>query len=195
MLKLQNREKHAFDASTRQNGQIVIYGQPGHAEVTGLAGQTLNRAIIVMTEQDLDQIDFSRPVTLFSQTTKSTAGFYHMKSVMEARIQAAGGSLEAFDANDSICRQVSNREPALAKFATQHDVVVFVSGRKSSNGKALFSVVNKTNPRSYFVENEEEMQDEWFHGAESVGICGATSTPMWLMQRVKDRIEEVAEHV
>ncbi|MDU0370510.1 4-hydroxy-3-methylbut-2-enyl diphosphate reductase [Hymenobacter endophyticus] len=195
VLKLQNRVKHAFDASTRQNGQIVIYGQPGHAEVTGLAGQTLNKAIIVMTEQDLDQIDFSRPVTLFSQTTKSTAGFYHMKSVIEERIQAAGGSLEAFDANDSICRQVSNREPALANFATQHDVVVFVSGRKSSNGKALFSVVNKTNPRSYFVENEGEMQDEWFHGAESVGICGATSTPMWLMQRVKDRIEEVAEHV
>ncbi|MET4107930.1 4-hydroxy-3-methylbut-2-enyl diphosphate reductase [Hymenobacter sp. UYP22] len=195
VLKLQNRVKHAFDASTRQNGQIVIYGQPGHAEVTGLAGQTLNKAIIVMTEQDLDQIDFSRPVTLFSQTTKSTAGFYHMKSVIEERIQAAGGSLEAFDANDSICRQVSNREPALAKFATQHDVVVFVSGRKSSNGKALFSVVNNTNPRSYFVENEGEMQDEWFHGAESVGICGATSTPMWLMQRVKDRIEEVTEHV
>jgi 4-hydroxy-3-methylbut-2-en-1-yl diphosphate reductase len=192
VLKLQNRVKHAFDASTRQNGQIVIYGQPGHAEVTGLTGQTLNQAIIVMTEQDLDQVDFSRPVTLFSQTTKSTAGFYHMKAVIEDRIRAAGGSLEEFDANDSICRQVSNREPALAKFATQHDVIIFVSGRKSSNGKALFSVVNKTNPRSYFVENEEELQDEWFHGAESVGICGATSTPMWLMQRVKDRIEEVA---
>ncbi|AHJ96249.1 4-hydroxy-3-methylbut-2-enyl diphosphate reductase [Hymenobacter swuensis] len=195
VLKLQNRVKHAFDTSTRQNGQIVIYGQPGHAEVTGLAGQTLNQAIIVMTEQDLDQVDFSRPVTLFSQTTKSTAGFYHMKAVIEDRIRAAGGSLESFDANDSICRQVSNREPALARFAEQHDVVIFVSGRKSSNGKALFSVVNKTNPRSYFVENEEEMQDEWFHGADSVGICGATSTPMWLMQRVKDRIEEVAEHV
>jgi 4-hydroxy-3-methylbut-2-en-1-yl diphosphate reductase len=192
VLKLQNRVKHAFDASTRQNGQIVLYGQPGHAEVTGLAGQTLNQAIIVMTEQDLDQVDFSRPVTLFSQTTKSTAGFYHMKQVIEDRIRAAGGSLEAFDANDSICRQVSNREPALAKFAVQHDVIIFVSGRKSSNGKALFSVVNKNNPRSYFVENEEELQDEWFHEAESVGICGATSTPMWLMQRVKDRIEEVA---
>jgi len=195
VLKLQNRVKHAFDASTRQNGQIVLYGQPGHAEVTGLAGQTLNQAIIVMTEQDLDQIDFSRPVTLFSQTTKSTAGFYHMKAVIEDRIRAAGGSLESFDANDSICRQVSNREPALAKFAVQHDVIIFVSGRKSSNGKALFSVVNKTNPRSYFVENEEEMQAEWFHGVGSVGICGATSTPMWLMQRVKDRIEEVTEHV
>ncbi|UOQ79156.1 4-hydroxy-3-methylbut-2-enyl diphosphate reductase [Hymenobacter sp. 5516J-16] len=194
VLKLQNRVKHAFDATTRQNGQVVIYGQPGHAEVIGLTGQTRNEAIIVMTEQDLDQVDFSRPVTLFSQTTKSTAGFYHMKEVIERRISAAGGSLEAFDANDSICRQVSNREPALAKFAVQHDVIIFVSGRKSSNGKALFSVVNKTNPRSYFVENEQELDEEWFHGAESVGICGATSTPMWLMQRVKDRIEEVAAH-
>ncbi|GAB3305541.1 4-hydroxy-3-methylbut-2-enyl diphosphate reductase [Hymenobacter tenuis] len=195
VLKLQNRVKHAFDATTRQNGQVVIYGQPGHAEVIGLTGQTRNQAIIVMTEQDLDQVDFSRPVTLFSQTTKSTAGFYHMKEVIEERIKLAGGSLEAFDANDSICRQVSNREPALTKFAQQHDVVVFVSGRKSSNGKALFSVVNKFNPRSYFVENEQELQEEWFEGAESVGICGATSTPMWLMQRVKDRIEDVAEPV
>lgn len=195
VLKLQNRVKHAFDTSQRQNGQIVIYGQPGHAEVAGLTGQTGNRALIVMTEADLDQIDFARPVTLFSQTTKSTAGFYHMKAVMEKRIQAAGGTLDSFDANDSICRQVSNREPALARFATEHDVVVFVSGRKSSNGKALFSVVNKTNPRSYFVENEQEIDEEWFHGAESVGICGATSTPMWLMQRVKDRIEQVPETV
>ena len=195
VLKLQNRVKHAFDASLRQDGQIVIYGQPGHAEVAGLTGQTGNRAIIVMTEADLDQVDFTRPVTLFSQTTKSTAGFYHMKAVIEDRIRAAGGSLEAFDANDSICRQVSNREPALARFAEQHDVIIFVSGRKSSNGKALFSVVNKTNPRSYFVENEQELDDEWFQGAASVGICGATSTPMWLMQRVKDRIEPVAKQV
>jgi len=191
VLKLQNRVKHAFDASQRQNGQIVIYGQPGHAEVAGLTGQTGNRAIIVMAEADLDQVDFSRPVTLFSQTTKSTAGFYHMKQVIEERITAAGGELASFDANDSICRQVSNREPALAKFAVLHDVIIFVSGRKSSNGKALFSVVNKTNPRSYFIENEEELLEEWFEGAHSVGICGATSTPMWLMQRVADRIEQV----
>ncbi|SHJ13708.1 4-hydroxy-3-methylbut-2-enyl diphosphate reductase [Hymenobacter daecheongensis DSM 21074] len=191
VLKLQNRVKHAFDASQRQNGQIVIYGQPGHAEVAGLTGQTGNRAIIVMTEADLDQIDFSRPVTLFSQTTKSTAGFYHMKQVIEERIAAAGGELASFDANDSICRQVSNREPALAKFAVLHDVIIFVSGRKSSNGKALFTVVNQHNSRSYFIENEEELQDEWFENAASVGICGATSTPMWLMQRVADRIEQV----
>ncbi|TGE25780.1 4-hydroxy-3-methylbut-2-enyl diphosphate reductase [Hymenobacter aquaticus] len=193
VLKLQNRVKHAFDSTTRQNGQVVIYGQPGHAEVTGLNGQTGNQSIIVMSEADLDQIDFARPVTLFSQTTKSTAGFYHMKALIEQRIAAAGGSLESFDANDSICRQVSNREPALRKFAVDYDVVLFVSGRKSSNGKALFSVVNQTNPRSYFIENEQELDEAWLQGAATVGICGATSTPMWLMQRVADRVNEVAE--
>ena len=191
VLKLQNRVKHAFDLSQRQDGQIVIYGQPGHAEVAGLTGQTGNRAIIVMTEADLDQIDFARPVTLFSQTTKSTAGFYKMKALMEARIAAAGGDLQSFDANDSICRQVSNREPALAKFATEHDVVLFVSGRKSSNGKALFSVVNAVNPRSYFIENADEVQPEWLAVTETVGICGATSTPLWLMQQVAERVEGV----
>ncbi|UOQ54960.1 4-hydroxy-3-methylbut-2-enyl diphosphate reductase [Hymenobacter cellulosivorans] len=193
VLKLQNRVKHAFDSTTRQNGQVVIYGQPGHAEVTGLNGQTGNQSIIVMTEADLDQIDFARPVTLFSQTTKSTAGFYHMKELIEQRIAAAGGSLESFDANDSICRQVSNREPALRKFAVDYDVVLFVSGRKSSNGKALFSVVNQTNPRSYFIENEQELDEAWLQGAHNVGICGATSTPMWLMQRVADRVTQIAE--
>ena len=193
VLKLQNRVKHAFDLSQRQQGQIVIYGQPGHAEVAGLTGQTGNRAIIVMNEADLDQVDFSRPVTLFSQTTKSTAGFYRMKALIEARIAAAGGELASFDANDSICRQVSNREPALARFATEHDVILFVSGRKSSNGKALFSVVNAVNPRSYFIENETELQDEWFVGAQSVGICGATSTPLWLMERVAASVAPVGE--
>ena len=193
VLKLQNRVKHAFDLSQRQDGQIVIYGQPGHAEVAGLTGQTGNRAIIVMNEADLDQIDFARPVTLFSQTTKSTAGFYKMKALMEARIQAAGGTLDSFDANDSICRQVSNREPALAKFATEYDVVLFVSGRKSSNGKALFSVVNAINPRSYFIENETEVAEEWLAGAHTVGICGATSTPLWLMKQVAERVEGVGE--
>ncbi len=191
VLKLQNRVKHAFDISQRQDGQIVIYGQPGHAEVAGLAGQTGNRAIVVMTEADLDQIDFSRPVTLFSQTTKSTAGFYRMKALMEARIQAAGGELDSFDANDSICRQVSNREPQLATFAAQQDVVVFVSGRKSSNGKALFSVVHGVNPRSYFIENEGELEEEWFADAASVGICGATSTPLWLMRQVAASVEGI----
>ncbi|QCR23547.1 4-hydroxy-3-methylbut-2-enyl diphosphate reductase [Pontibacter sp. SGAir0037] len=190
VLKLQNRVKHAYDSNKKDNGQIVIYGQVGHAEVIGLVGQTGDEAIIVTTEEDLDKIDFSRPVTLFSQTTKSTKGFYHIKSLIEERLKEAnqGGVVPEFDANDSICRQVSNREPQLAKFSVEHDVIIFVSGKKSSNGKALFSVCKQHNPNSFFVENEEELEEEWFAQAASVGICGATSTPMWLMQQVAARI-------
>ena len=190
VLKLQNRVKHAYDSGKSQNAQIVIYGQTGHAEVIGITGQTGDEAIIVTTEEDLDKIDFSRPVTLFSQTTKSTKGFYHIKALIEERLKQASqdSTTPAFDANDSICRQVSNREPQLARFSTEHDVIVFVSGKKSSNGKALYSVCKQHNPNSYFVENEEELEKEWFATAASVGICGATSTPMWLMQQVADAI-------
>jgi 4-hydroxy-3-methylbut-2-en-1-yl diphosphate reductase len=190
VLKLQNRVKHAFDSGKSENGQIVIYGQVGHAEVAGLAGQTGDEAIIITTEVDLDKIDFKRPVTLFSQTTKSTKGFYHIKELIEERIKQANqdSTLPNFNANDSICRQVSNREPQLAKFSTEHDIIVFVSGKKSSNGKALYSVCKQFNAKSYFIENEEELLDEWFLEAESVGICGATSTPMWLMERVSNHI-------
>jgi 4-hydroxy-3-methylbut-2-enyl diphosphate reductase len=186
VLKLQNRVKHAFDSGKAGDAQVVIYGQVGHAEVIGLTGQTGDEAIIVTTEADLDKIDFTRPVTLFSQTTKSTKGFYHIKALIEERLQQANqdSTQPAFNANDSICRQVSNREPQLARFATEHDVIVFVSGKKSSNGKALYSVCKQHNPNSYFVENEEELQPEWFAGVGSVGICGATSTPMWLMEQV-----------
>jgi 4-hydroxy-3-methylbut-2-en-1-yl diphosphate reductase len=190
VLKLQNRVKHAFDADKSKDGQIVIYGQVGHAEVIGLAGQTGDEAIIVTTEEDLDKIDFSRPVTLFSQTTKSTKGFYHIKSLIEERLQQANQDSTALNANDSICRQVSNREPQLTRFSVEHDVIIFVSGKKSSNGKALYSVCKQHNPNSYFVENEEELEKEWFANAESVGICGATSTPMWLMQQVADSIKK-----
>lgn len=188
VLKLQNRVKHAFDTSKNRGGQIVIYGQQGHAEVIGIAGQTQNEAIIVSSEADLIKIDFTKPVTLFSQTTKSTKGFYHIKTTIEQQIAQAGGSLENFDANDSICRQVSNREPQLTKFAAEHDLIIFVSGKKSSNGKALFAVCQATNPRSYFVENADELDSDWFNQVQSVGICGATSTPMWLMQQVADKI-------
>lgn len=193
VLKLQNRVKHAYDGGKAENGQIVIYGQVGHAEVIGLAGQTGDEAIIVTTEEDLDKIDFTRPVTLFSQTTKSTKGFYHIKALIEERLKQANqdSTQPKFDANDSICRQVSNREPQLAKFSTEHDVIVFVSGKKSSNGKALYSVCKQHNPNSYFVENEEELEDGWFANATSVGICGATSTPMWLMEQVANSIAAI----
>jgi 4-hydroxy-3-methylbut-2-en-1-yl diphosphate reductase len=195
VLKLQNRVKHAYDDVINQNGQIIIYGQQGHAEVIGIAGQTRDQAIIVTTEADLDKIDFTRPVTLFSQTTKSTKGFYKIKSLIEERIVQAKGPLTDFDANDSICRQVSNREPQLTRFAAEHDVIVFVSGKKSSNGKALYSVCQQVNPHSYFVENEEELDPEWFRNSQSVGICGATSTPMWLMQQVAEGIKALEQPV
>ncbi|MDP4679645.1 MAG: 4-hydroxy-3-methylbut-2-enyl diphosphate reductase [Cyclobacteriaceae bacterium] len=191
VLKLQNRVKNSYDQMESMNGQIVIYGKPGHAEVIGLTGQTKENAIIVMEDEDLDQIDFSRPVTLYSQTTKSTQGFYRIKSMIEERITQSKGRLEVLDfkANDSICRQVSNREPSMEKFSVKHDVVLFVSGKKSSNGKALYGVCKKQNERSYFIENELEIDLSWITQNDSVGICGATSTPMWLMEQVEQYIK------
>ncbi|MFQ3575634.1 MAG: 4-hydroxy-3-methylbut-2-enyl diphosphate reductase [Cytophagales bacterium] len=190
VLKLQNRVKNSFDQVQKKNGQLLIYGQQGHAEVIGLLGQTNNEAVVVTTEEDLEKIDFSIPTTLYSQTTKSTQGFYKMKALIEEKMKKSNADFneELFDANDSICRQVSNREPQLEKFSQQHDVIVFVSGKKSSNGKALYGVCKNFNPNSYFVENEEELKAEWFENISSVGIAGATSTPVWLMEKVKERI-------
>ncbi len=195
VLKLQNRIKNSYDKMEAEEGQIVIYGKKGHAEVAGLTGQTNGNAIIVMEDDDLNQIDFSRPVTLFSQTTKSTAGFYRIKNIIEERINLAKlhapADLEQniFSANDSICRQVSNREPRLTKFSQEYDIILFVSGKKSSNGKALYQVCKQNNENSYFIENEDDIQADWLINAESVGICGATSTPMWLMDNIKTFIE------
>ena len=198
VLKLQNRIKNSFDKTEKNNGQIVIYGKKGHAEVVGLSGQTNEKAIIVMNEQDLDKVDFSKPITFYSQTTKSTEGFYKMKSLIEERIAnnfieisaknieiSKEDVLKDFDANDSICRQVSNREPQLKHFSKENDVILFVSGKKSSNGIALFDVCKKINERSYFIENEEDIKKEWFSENDTIGICGATSTPNWLMEKVK----------
>ncbi|MEQ8338062.1 MAG: 4-hydroxy-3-methylbut-2-enyl diphosphate reductase [Cyclobacteriaceae bacterium] len=191
VLKLQNRVKHAYDKAKRVNGQVVIYGKEGHAEVVGLTGQTDNDAIVIMTDEDLDKIDYSRPVILFSQTTKSTQGFYHMKDQIEKRILKEKGELtmEQFDANDSICRQVSNREPKMREFASKYDVVLFVAGKKSSNGRALFNVCLENNPRSYFIENQDEVDFSWLEPEDKIGICGATSTPHWLMKQVAEYID------
>jgi 4-hydroxy-3-methylbut-2-enyl diphosphate reductase len=197
VLKLQNRVKNAFDKMERENGQIVIYGKKGHAEVIGLTGQTLEKAIVVTDDSDLDNLDYNRPITLFSQTTKSTKGFYALSEKIEGRIKDAKGELTEidFNSNDSICRQVSNREPQLQRFAQENDVILFVSGKKSSNGKALYQVCLSENPRSYFIENEEEIEADWFQNAERVGICGATSTPMWLMEQVKTFVSGISERI
>jgi len=190
VLKLQNRVRTSFEDIRKKNGQVVIYGETGHAEVNGLVGQTGGEAIILTGEQDIEKIDFKRPVYLFSQTTKSTEGFEHIREVIEERVKSVKGVIESQDfiANDTICRQVSNREPQLEKFSTLHDVIVFVSGKKSSNGKALYGVCKAVNPNTYFVSEPSEIQYDWIKNATSVGICGATSTPMWLM-------EDVAAHL
>ncbi len=195
VLKLQNRIRNSYEMARQKGGQIVIYGKEGHAEVIGLSGQTHDEAIIVMEEKDLAQIDFNKPVILYSQTTKSTKGFYHMKELIEERVKAAKGTLleEDFNANDSICRQVSNREPQMEQFSQSHDVILFVAGRKSSNGKALHQVCLQYNPRSYFIESEKEINLDWFKPGDTVGICGATSTPRWLMEQVRDALLEEQE--
>ena len=197
VLKLQHRVKNAFDKMERENGQIVIYGKKGHAEVIGLTGQTLEKAIVVMEDADLEKIDYSRPVTLFSQTTKSTKGFYALSEKIEEKIKSTKGELTEidFNSNDSICRQVSNREPQLKRFSQENEVILFVSGKKSSNGMALYQVCLSENPRSYFIESEEEIELAWFQNAERVGICGATSTPMWLMEQVKAYVDGIEEHI
>ncbi|NNM16083.1 MAG: 4-hydroxy-3-methylbut-2-enyl diphosphate reductase, partial [Bacteroidia bacterium] len=193
VLKLQNRVRTAFNTiedEEEHDGQIVIYGQQGHAEVNGLVGQTRGNAIVVRTEDDLDKVDFNKPVHLYSQTTKSTKGFEQMKEWITNRIIKQQGSLEDKDFvyNDTLCRQVSNREPQMRVFAKEHDVILFVAGKKSSNGKALHAVCESVNPQSYFISSEDEIDANWLQNAKSVGICGATSTPMWLMEQVADYI-------
>lgn len=191
VLKLQNRVKGAYDKMVEEKGQVVIYGKPGHAETVGLTGQTKDEAIVITAEEDLDKLDFSKPITLFSQTTKSTKGFYNIKSAIEERKKLYSNPEEGFKANDSICRQVSNREPQLMKFSQANDVIIFVSGKKSSNGKALYSVCKSENERSYFIENTDDITDEWFNSSDNVGICGATSTPLWLMEEVSKYISSL----
>lgn len=183
VLQLQKRIKKVYD---QQPGvQIVIYGKKGHAEVNGLVGQTMGTAIVIESEQDLDKVDFSRPVRLFSQTTMPVDTFRQLADTMCSRMQ----SREDFEYRDTICRQVANRIPHLREFARQHDVVLFVSGKKSSNGKALFGVCHEENPRSYFVSHPEEVTVEMLSGAETVGICGATSTPKWQMEAVLEKLK------
>jgi len=189
VLKLQNRVRNAHKKVKKEEGQTVIYGKQGHAEVVGLTGQTSNEAIVVMNDEDLNQVDFSKPITLFSQTTKSTKGFGELVGKIKSKIAETAPEMEGeFNINDSICRQVSNRDPHLEIFAQNHDVIIFVSGKKSSNGKALYQVCKANNARSYFIENETELDLAWFSPDDKVGICGATSTPTWLMEQVKKQL-------
>lgn len=180
VAKLQERVRRAWEEMRAVGGQVVILGKPGHAEVVGLTGQTNEEAVVVESLDDLSRIDFSRPVCLLSQTTQSLSLFNAMRDEILRR--AADPS--AVTVHDTICRQVSNRNPHLREFASRFDAVVFVSGSKSSNGKALYGVCREANARSYKVEDASELRAEWFAGVETVGVCGATSTPKWLMEKV-----------
>ncbi|MGE6218877.1 4-hydroxy-3-methylbut-2-enyl diphosphate reductase [Nubsella zeaxanthinifaciens] len=180
VLKLQNRIKNSHD----DGEQILIFGKHGHAEVIGLQGQTDGKAKVFMDIAELDNAELPNKFTLYSQTTKSVDKFYQIKEELLNR----GYEVKA---NDTICRQVSNRYEELEKFVSDFDRIVFVSGKKSSNGKVLYDVCKKYNDNSYFISNIEELDQSWFQPNDKVGICGATSTPMWLMEQVKAQLERL----
>ena len=184
VLHLQKRIKADYDADTERKKQIVIYGKNGHAEVVGLVGQTDGTAIVIETLEDARKLDFSKDIQLYSQTTKSLEGFREIVSYISTHMHEGA----VFNSFDTICRQVANRMPRIREFAEQHDVILFVSGKKSSNGKVLFSECLAVNPRSYMIDSVDEIDFTWFDGALSVGICGATSTPKWLMEDCKNAI-------
>lgn len=179
VLKLQNRIKNSHN----KKEQIYIYGKHGHAEVIGLLGQTNGEAIVFQSLEELDIEKMPKSITLYSQTTKSTDNFYKIKQ----KLEESGISVNA---NDTICRQVSNRDKELRTFAQKFDVIIFVAGTKSSNGKVLYQVCKNVNPQTYFISNVDEIDFSWFAEGNSIGICGATSTPMWLMQDVRNAILE-----
>lgn len=184
---LQKKVKRAYKAVEEQGGTLVILGKRGHAEVVGLTGQVDNKAVVIENEADLSQIDFSRPVYFLSQTTQSIELFNHLCEVMRTRIL----DLKMLTVDDTICRRVSSREAHLKEFAGKFDVIIFVCGRKSSNGKVLYNICKSVNERSYNIEDCEELDPSWFSGMQSVGVCGATSTPEWLMRKVAEDIKNL----
>ena len=184
---LQRRVKRAYEQMQLCGGTVVILGKRGHAEVVGLTGQVAEDAVVVECEADLEQIDFTHPIYFLSQTTQSVTLFNRICTLMKQRL--ASESMLTVD--DTICRRVSSREEHLRTFARSVDVVGFVCGRKSSNGKVLFEMCREENSRSYNIEEAAEIDRAWFDGAESVGVCGATSTPLWLMKNVAKEIERL----
>ena len=188
--KLQSRIKDAWINSRDKKGQIVIFGKPGHAEVVGLLGQTTNEGILVSGPQDLDKIDFTKPISLFAQTTMSVRDYRNLAALLRSEISKKGDPEKFLHVYNTICRQISDREPHLRIFARQYDIIIFVSGRDSSNGKHLYSVCKSVNPETYFISSPDEIQKKWFTGKDSAGISGATSTPKWLIKKVFDMISD-----
>lgn len=185
VLRLQNRIKQEHMTGRSDDKQIVIYGKKGHAEVLGLVGQTDSKAIIIEKPEDIEKLDFSKSIRLYSQTTKSLDEFGDIVESIKRRISPE----VTFEYYDTICRQVANRMPNIRNFAASHDLIFFVSGKKSSNGKMLFEECLKVNPNSHLIDNKDEINDSLLINAQSIGICGATSTPKWLMEEVYNYIK------
>ena len=187
VLQLQKRIKKQYDANSQQpsaNSQIVIFGKKGHAEVLGLVGQTAGNAIVIEHFDDVKQLDFSRDIYLYSQTTKSLDEFHRIIEYIQQHISPDA----TFRSFDTICRSVANRMPNISQFATKHDLILFVCGRKSSNGKVLYNECLRVNSNTHLIEGPDEIDAQWLVGIQTVGICGATSTPKWLMEQCRDAI-------
>ncbi|MCH5168614.1 MAG: 4-hydroxy-3-methylbut-2-enyl diphosphate reductase [Prevotellaceae bacterium] len=187
VLHLQERIKKEYNADPEHKKQIVIFGKNGHAEVLGLVGQTEETAIIIESADEVEKLDFTRDICLYSQTTKPLDEFRKIVDYVQQHISPEA----TFTFYDTICRQVANRMPNIRNFALKHDVVLFVCGKKSSNGRVLFNECRKANPRSYMIDTASEIDVRWLQGCSSIGICGATSTPKWLMEECKIRIEQL----
>ena len=185
VLKLQKRIKEQYDENA--TAQIVIFGKKGHAEVLGLVGQTQSNAIVIESSDEVTKLDFTRDIYLYSQTTKSLDEFNRIIDYIQTHISPDA----TFKSFDTICRSVANRMPNIRSFAIKHDVILFVCGKKSSNGRVLFNECRQANPRSYMIDTASEIDVRWLQGCESIGICGATSTPKWLMEECKVRIEQL----
>ena len=193
VLKLQKRIKEQYETSPNlpegEEAQIVIFGKKGHAEVLGLVGQTHSSAIVIESSDEVTKLDFTRDIYLYSQTTKSLDEFRRIIDYIQTHISPNA----TFKSFDTICRSVANRMPNISQFATKHDLVLFVCGRKSSNGKVLYNECLRVNPNTHLIEDPQEIEPEWLKGIESVGICGATSTPRWLMEQCRDAIQNMQQ--
>ncbi len=189
VLQLQKKIKKQYSLTSNLlplTSQIVIFGKKGHAEVLGLVGQTQSSAIVIESFEEVKKLDFSRDIYLYSQTTKSLDEFHQIIEYIQQHI-SAGATFKSFD---TICRSVANRMPNISSFAAKHDLILFVCGRKSSNGKVLFNECLRVNPNTHLIEGPDEIDPQWLEGIHTVGICGATSTPKWLMEQCRDAILE-----
>ncbi len=195
VLNLQKKIHCGYEEVSKENGQVVLFGKKGHAEIIGLVGHTGGRAIVIEQPEDLEQIDYTKPVYLYSQTTREKENYKKLQQEIRRRlVEVQGVENVRFVPFETICGEVSNRVPRLQEFVRRFDVVLFVSDQESSNGMMLFQICKEANQRSYFITKPEEMETKWFKGARSAGVCGATSTPKWMLEKVANGIKEMTNN-